>query len=123
VEQVAAAAAAAPPPAHGLEQARQEIEALQRELHTHKQACTSMNMRLNEVKVSLEVERHQRKALEAWQRDVLRLHRALLETRNSLWHTAKTFNGEEFTRMFQALSAALEPLMLLLAPDLPAPAP
>ena len=122
------AASAETPPQQGpeleckLQQARKEIEALQRDLNTHRQACTSMSMRLDEMKVSLEEERHHREALEGWQRDVLRLHLSLLETRASLWETAETFSGDEFRRMFQALSRALGPLVHLLAPDLPAPA-
>ena len=127
-QNAAAAVAAAPQPGQDpeadckLRQARNEIEALQRELNTHRQACTSMSACLDEMKVSLQAERHQREALEAWQRDVLRLHLSLLETRASLWETAESFSGDDFRRIAQTLSRALGPLLHLLAPELPVPA-
>ena len=47
-----------------------------------------MDARLDGIKLALLAEQRKREALEAWQRNAIKVHLSLLDTRDSLWEDA-----------------------------------
>ena len=101
-----------------LEDLRPQLESALAEVSRLRSGWASLDVRLMEVKQSLADEARKRQLLERWQADTIRLHCALLETRDDLWVNAQRFDLDEFRAMFQTLCRALRPLGRLLVPDI-----